>query len=189
MRVHKLADSSSKPSESFGFVARSDPVTTRDQVDASSSNNPACASNARAQYPLVSFERLSAFRFLVTDQMVDNRSDSRTESANCLEQIPQDVLALNGKDVSLTGFMLPMKYEGKLTTEFLLLKNQSLCCYGKPPRITEWVNVRMARKGIKPIMDEPVTVCGIFHVGEVRQNGELLGVYRLDADKVKGPHE
>jgi hypothetical protein len=189
MRVHKLADSSFNASESPGVVAPSAQATTRDEAEVSSLKDRASAKHPRPQYPLVSFERLSAFRFFVTDQMVDNRSGYLTASANCLEQIPQDVLALNDKDVSLTGFMLPMKYEGKLTTEFLLLKNQSLCCYGKPPRITEWVNVRMAGKGIKALMNEPVTVCGIFHVGEVRQNGELLGVYRLDADKVKGPRE
>ncbi len=49
---------------------------------------------------------------------------------------------------SLKGFMLPMKVNGSLTTDFLLLKNQGLCCYGLPPKITEWVNVRMTGKGI-----------------------------------------
>jgi len=130
----------------------------------------------------VSFEKLSAFRFFVTDQMLDKSSDQSTASRHCLQQIPEDVKALNDKGVSLRGFMLPMKYEGKLTTEFLLLRNQSLCCYGKAPRITEWVNVQMAGKGVKPIMDKLVTVSGIFHVGAVRANGELVGIYRLDAD-------
>ena len=55
------------------------------------------------------------------------------------------------------------------------------------PKITEWVNVRMIGKGVKPIMDEPVTVCGIFHVGDVRERGELVGIYRLDAEKLIGP--
>ena len=33
-------------------------------------------------------------------------------------------------------------------------------------------------------MDQPVTVCGTFHVGDVRENGELVGIYRLDAEKL-----
>ena len=56
-----------------------------------------------------------------------------------------------------------------------------------PPKITEWVNVRMIGKGVKPIMDEPVTVCGTFHVGDVRERGDLVGIYRLDAEKLLGP--
>ena len=85
--------------------------------------------------------------------------------------------------------MLPMKFEGQKATEFLLLKNQSLCCYGVAPKITEWVDVRMTGKGVKAIMDQPVTVCGIFHVGDVRENGDLVGIYRLDGDRLKGPGE
>jgi hypothetical protein len=158
-------------------------------ADALSTNNPIATRGGGRNYPLVSFESLSAFRFFVTDQMLDKASDSLTAFPSCLGQIPREVRALNGKDVSIRGFMMPMKYEGKLATEFLLMRNQSLCCYGKAPRITEWVNVRMAGKGVKPIMDELVTVFGIFYVGAVRENGQLVGIYRLDADKLKGPRE
>jgi hypothetical protein len=141
----------------------------------------------RPQYLPVGFDKLSAFPFVVTDQMVDGRKDELTASRKTVAQIPDGIKALNEREISLRGFMLPMKCEGRLTTEFLLLKNQGLCCYGVSPKINEWVNVRVAGKGVKVIMDEPVTVCGTFHVGDVRQNGELVGIYRLDADKLKGP--
>ena len=83
--------------------------------------------------------------------------------------------------------MLPMNFQGELATDFLILRNQSMCCYGVIPNITEWVNVRMIGKGVKPIMDQPVTVSGRFHVGDVRENGSLVGIYRLDAEKLLGP--
>jgi hypothetical protein len=142
---------------------------------------------AQAGYTAVTFEQLSAFRFSVTDQMLDPKTDPLTGARQILGQIPDEVRALDHKEISLRGFMLPMKLDGKLATEFLLLKNQGLCCYGNPPKITEWVNVRVNGKGVRPIMDEPVTVCGTFHVGDVRENGDLLGIYRLDADRFKGP--
>ena len=66
----------------------------------------------------------------------------RNASESTLRQIPDAVKVLNGKEVSLQGFILPMKFEHGLATEFLLMRNQSLCCYGVTPRITEWVNVR-----------------------------------------------
>lgn len=143
--------------------------------------------NTATKYSFVGFQKLSAFRFFITDQMVDKASDSLAATPGCLAQIPDDVKALNDKDVSISGFMLPMKFEGKLATEFLLLRNQSLCCYGKAPTITEWVTVKAPGKGVKPIMDVPVTVSGVFHVGDVRENGELVGIYSLDAQILKGP--
>ena|SRR5579862_9423291 len=141
------------------------------------------------RYLSVSFEQLSSFQFFVTDQMVDAKKDRLAGSDQILRQLPEEVRALDQKEVSLRGFMLPMKLDGRLTTEFLLLKNQGLCCYGNPPKITEWVNVRVNGKGVRPIMDQPITVCGTFHVGDVRENGDLLGIYRLDADRLKGPGE
>jgi hypothetical protein len=152
-------------------------------------NRSTLATRQKPQYLPLGFETLSGFPFWVTDQMVDGKENAVAASLKTMGQIPAQVKALNEKEVSLMGFMLPMKFEGKLTTEFLLLKNQGLCCYGMPPKITEWVNVRMAGKGVRLIMDEPVTVSGVLHVGDVRANGELVGIYSLDADKVKGPRE
>jgi hypothetical protein len=145
---------------------------------------PASAAQARSEYLSVSFEELAAFPFEVTYYMLDAQHGSQSATAETLRQIPDQVKALNGQEVSLKGFMLPTTFEHGLATEFLILRNQSMCCYGIPPRITEWVNVRTTGKGIKPIMDQPVTVCGTFHVGDVRENGELVGIYRLDAEKL-----
>ena len=135
----------------------------------------------------IGFDKLSGFPFVVTEQMVDTRKESSAAFYQTMGQVPDEIKALNEKTVALKGFILPMKFDHGLTTEFLLLKNQGLCCYGLAPKITEWVNVRMTGKGVKPIMDEPVTVRGTFHVGDVRENGQLLGIYRMDADQVKLP--
>jgi hypothetical protein len=145
---------------------------------------PASAAPGPAGYLSIGFEKLSAFPFDVTYQMLDDKKDARRASADTLRQIPDEVKALSDHKVSVKGFMLPTTLEHGRATEFLILRNQSMCCYGIPPRITEWVNVRTAGKGIKPIMDQPVTVCGTFHVGDVRENGELVGIYRLDAEKL-----
>ena len=139
------------------------------------------------KYLAIGFDRLSGFPFVVTDQMVDAMKNYSTASPQTIGQLPDEIRALNEKAVALKGFVMPMKLDHGLTTEFLLLKNQGLCCYGLAPKITEWVNVRMMGKGVKPIMHEPVTVCGTFHVGDVRENGQLLGIYQMDADQVKPP--
>jgi len=40
--------------------------------------------------------------------------------------------------VAVTGFMLPTKMDKGLVTEFLLVKESMMCCYGVMPKINEW---------------------------------------------------
>jgi hypothetical protein len=149
----------------------------------------AATPEAKADYLPISFQELSCFRFVVTERIADGTRDPVTASLKTEEQIPVHIKALDKKDVALTGFMLPVKLEGGRVKEFLLLKNQSMCCYGVPPMISEWVNVRVAGKGVKPILDEPITVCGILHIGELRENGYLTGIYQMDGDKLAMPSD
>ena len=51
----------------------------------------------------------------------------------------------------------------------------------------EWVSVKMADKGVKPLMDQPVTLFGTLHVGEMRENGFLVGIYRMDGERLGEP--
>jgi hypothetical protein len=102
-------------------------------------------------------------------------------------QIPDDIKSLNGKTVAIKGFMMPLLYQNGLVSDCLLLKNQSMCCYGVPPKVNEWVIVHMTGKGIKSIMDRPVTICGTLRVGEYLENGRLRALYRMDGEKINGP--
>ena len=103
--------------------------------------------------------------------------------------IPEQVRALNNRSVSIKGFMLPLKVEGGLVTELLIMKDQSMCCYGSTPKINEWVSVKMKSKGVKALMDQPVTLFGQLHVGEARENGYLVGIYRLDGERMEAPED
>ena len=104
------------------------------------------------------------------------------------DQIPAPIHALNGKKVSIQGFMIPIKLEKGATKEFLIVKDQSVCCWGRVPRMNEWVSVRMTKdQTTKFIPDQPVTVFGTLQVGEEIVKGEVMSIYRLDADDVAGP--
>ena len=136
------------------------------------------------KYLPVSFARLSSFMFKVTEQIADATADPATASQKTREQFPNTVKILSGKQVAITGYMLPVHVTHGLATDFLLLKSQSACCYGVMPRINEWVIVRTTGKGVKPVMDVPVAVQGTFHLGEMREDGHLIGIYQLDCDRV-----
>ncbi len=149
---------------------------------------PALVETKAEEYPLAGFDKLSAFNFEVSDELLNPPTNAvAAASAKADALIPATVKAFDKKRMSLKGFMLPLKVDGGLVTEFLIMKDQSMCCYGVVPKINEWVSVKMVRDGVKPIMDQPVTMQGMMHVGEMRENGYLVGIYSMDAEKMLGP--
>jgi hypothetical protein len=127
-------------------------------------------------YLSISFNTLSAFALPLSNDV----------SPNVATLIPLDVRGLDGQKAVIEGFLLPVRMNEGLAVEFLLMRNQSMCCYGVPPKINEWITVQTA-KGVKPVMDQPILVAGTLHVGEILDNGSLAGIYRMDADKIIGP--
>jgi hypothetical protein len=170
------------------------PVATNPGSATPASDTAATPTEKDGEYYNVGFDKLAGFTYEMPDESnVSNTNkiaDSETkivEAVTQKDQIPTTVRAFDKKPVALKGFMLPLKVEGGLITELLIMRDQSMCCYGSVPRINEWVSVKMTGKGLKPIMDQAVTLYGTLHVGEVRENGYLVGIYTLDGDKMAGP--
>jgi hypothetical protein len=149
---------------------------------------PASTPVAPGQPVPVSFEKLAGYTFEVSDELlgpVTNDVAAAAQKTNA--QIPETVKAFDRKKVALRGFMLPLKVEGGLVTEMLIMKDQSMCCYGTTPRINDWVSVKMKDKGVRPTMDLPVTLFGTMKVGEMRENGYLVGIYSMDGETMDAP--
>ncbi len=132
----------------------------------------------------VSFDRLASFDYEMPEDLTEE-VEGETEGVS--DQIPEAIRDLNDKTIALKGFMLPLKVEEGLVTEMLIMRDQSMCCYGTVPKINEWVSVRMEGKGVKPVMDQAVTLFGTLKVGEIRENGYLVGIYEMDGDRMDGP--
>jgi len=133
----------------------------------------------------VSFDKLASFEYQMPEDLTAPVADENGTVYK--EQIPADIKALNAKNISLKGFMLPLKVEKGLVTEMLIMRDQSMCCFGTVPKINEWGSVRMEEDGVKPIMDEAVTIYGTLQVGEVLENGYLVGIYEMAGQKMDGP--
>ena len=135
----------------------------------------------------VSFDRLASFEYEMPEDLT---AELPGETEGGSDQIPEAIRDLNLKSIALKGFMLPLKVEEGLVTEMLIMRDQSMCCYGTVPKINEWVSVRMDEgKGVKPVMDEAVTMFGKLKVGEIRENGYLVGIYEMDGDRMNGPND
>ncbi len=144
--------------------------------------------DATSAYPLIGFDKLSAFKFEPGEDLL-NPQTNNVKIASADAMIPDGVKALDQKRSSIRGFMLPLKVEGGLVMELLIMRDQSMCCYGVVPKINEWISVKMLSKGVKAIMDQPVTMYGTLHVGEMRENGYLVGIYRFEAEKMELPQD
>jgi hypothetical protein len=88
---------------------------------------------------------------------------------------------LEGVTVAVRGFMLPLKMEEGLVTEFLLLNNRAWCSTGTIPSPRSWFIVD-ASQGTQPVLDQPVTFRGRLHIQEIRQGGFSLETYRIRAE-------
>lgn len=132
-------------------------------------------------YVELGFDRLASFRY--TPQDWDATAVPGEKPPSGLGQVPEAIKRFDGQKAKVTGFILPVKMEGGLTKEFLLMSSPMLCCYGVTPRMNEWILVTMRGRGAKPVMDVPVSVRGTFHVEEMFADGYQTGIYRLDGDE------
>lgn len=100
-------------------------------------------------------------------------------------QIPERIMQLNGKKVSITGFMMPVRVdeEGNVD-EFAINGNYDMCFYGAPSSLNQWVHVKMKAGTKAKFSHNPTTVSGTLEVGELVEEGEVVSIYRLAGDKV-----
>ena len=160
-------------------LAKPDPTAA---VPAPIAPAPATAAAVPADPGFLGFDKLASFKYDVPD---DGKTSKDGKDPD--EQIPALVKTYSGKEVAIKGFMLPLKVEGGLVTELLLMRDQSMCCYATVPKINEWVSVKMTGGGVKAIMDQPITLHGKIKIGAVRENGYIVCIYQMDGEKMDGP--
>ncbi len=99
--------------------------------------------------------------------------------------IPDKLKALQGKEVSLAGYMIPMS-EALDVTEFMLVQMPFFgCCYSVPPEPNETVMVKMQKGKSTPYVYTPIRVTGKFKIEETKIDGFVVSVYEIEASQVK----
>jgi len=127
------------------------------------------------------YDKLSGFKYDVYEVY------SETNSGRALLQsddvIPPQVKAYDGRPVTVTGFVLPLRTKRGLVTEFLLLRDQGICCFGARAQINHFIRVKYP-PGFKHGAAVPWGVSGAIRVGEIYIQGYLTGIYQMDATRV-----
>jgi hypothetical protein len=132
------------------------------------------------EYRIIDFQLLASYPFDTPNEKLTND----TAIAQVEKQIPAAIKALDGQKVMVRGFMVPIKDVQGHATEFLIVRDQPSCCYSGMTTITEFVSVKVPNPGVESIMDQPITVQGKLHVRAVLESGYVLGIYRMDGEKL-----
>ena len=71
------------------------------------------------------------------------------------KRVPEHIRKLNGQNISIKGFMLPVETKKDRVLTFLLMPDQQACCFGRVPEPNEWLVVDMLPQKWWPYIDGP----------------------------------
>lgn len=136
----------------------------------------------------LTFRALSLLDYDV-DAMLDYMlfpAEYEGEDTSFLE-LPADLKALDGKQISIVGYMIPGQMERGNVRDFMLVRDLMGCCFGGTPMPDEWIDVTMdegAKAEYRPYM--PMRVTGVLSLsGQQDGAGFALGIYRLRGSAVQ----
>lgn len=93
------------------------------------------------------------------------------------------VAASEGNPVRITGYMWPVAMAGGRVTQFILMRNQTGCCYGQMPAANEYL-VASADEPLPSLLDVPVTFEGTLRIAPVELGGTVVELFRLEGARV-----
>ena len=128
----------------------------------------------------LSFAQLASFVYRPPDPYAENPVPTK-------EQIPAPIRALDGRRVSLEGYMVPIRTRGNRVETFSLSRFIGGCCFGRLPRMNESVEVSLAPgETAEYIPHGVILVTGRFSVGEEKDEyGYVTSIYRMVGESVE----
>jgi hypothetical protein len=127
------------------------------------------------------YDKLSSFKYDIYEVYSETNVGRALLKSD--DVIPPLVKAYDGKRVTVTGFVLPLRLKRGLVTEFLLLRDQGTCCFGAQAQINHFIRVKYPA-GFPHGPPVPWEVSGTIRVGEIYIQGYLTGIYQMDAERV-----
>lgn len=100
---------------------------------------------------------------------------------------PERIQALDGKTITLRGYMIPTHQEDGKVYNFLVVGDLLSCCFGGAPKADQWVKVDMAKdKSCEYFAYVPILVHGRFRIEVIEDEaGYAAGCYQMEADSVE----
>jgi len=161
----------------FGGKPKAEPKKTVDEDVTPVSELPRTKDG---KYVKLNFSYISDYDYITPDPFSPNPPEVPED------QIPGHIKGLDDVDAVIVGYMMPVAVtkQGDVK-EFILVKDQSLCCFGVPPAINAWVGGVTEESGpVKFYSDMPIAVFGTFDVGEETEDGYVVSLYRMNVHRV-----
>ncbi len=191
-----LLKSAASPSMTLWWKARSQSekaslMAAPDRLSSTAALKPSVPLSYPKQgdYYQLSFDVLAGFPAGTPDISDTPSSAALPRASSVKTDVPQSVRALDGRKISVVGFMIPMAMDQDGVSSFILAQSRMTCCYGLVPKLNQWIYVTMQPgKMTSQLMDVPITVYGTLGVGQ-RFDPQNRGwcLYRMVSDKVELP--
>ena len=99
-------------------------------------------------------------------------------------KLPPNILALDGKRVRITGFIVPVLNVGGHLREFFIMSSPSSCCFGLAPRLFDFISAKMPVGPDTSSLDVPAFIEGTFHVRKTPAEDEWIPLFTMDCTDV-----
>ncbi len=93
--------------------------------------------------------------------------------------VPDDIAALDGSQVRLTGYMLP-GFQMDQIRQFSLVEDVYECCFGEPPGVEHIINVVLPEGRAVTFTYGEVQVTGTLRVREDRREGFVVNLFTIE---------
>ncbi len=101
-------------------------------------------------------------------------------------ELPAGITALDGAEVAIVGYQIPLRWEDTTIPEFMLVGDLLGCCFGGSPSPDQWIQVEMQARGADYFYSIPVLVRGTFQVSAIEDEaGYAYGCYHIRATSVE----
>lgn len=143
------------------------------------------AAEYKRTYPYVRSSLLASFDVPLVELAGLARSPYASSAGGQALVLPPEVTALDGKLISVRGYMLPLDLAGTRVTQFILTASIDSCHFGLVGQPNEWMLVTMAAGKHVPFPKaRPITVFGRFSAKAEWQGRQLVSLYRITADAI-----
>ncbi len=93
--------------------------------------------------------------------------------------LTDEICAMEGKRISIRGFILPNGTRASGNTKFILVRDNLECCFGPGAALYDCVLVKLRKDHEVDFTVRPVTVEGTLQLKELAIGGRTMAIFRM----------
>lgn len=98
--------------------------------------------------------------------------------------IPDDVKKLNGSQIRLRGYMIPIDQAERIS-KFALVPSLFACCFGQPPQLQHTIIIDCPPGKAVSYFPDEISVEGTLTVNEIKEDDIITSIFQVKTSSVK----